>query len=348
MRESAVESVQKHPIVFGEKLAAHAHMETNPGSKSNKMTTKKVPLDQMNRQELKECAQVLAVNCERYKEQLRQARMKYQKLQGAYQRLKHRNEALGKQLEDAALGVDRDGPIKEEQEEKVDQEKVGHSNSRPSRKKAREEDDMQTPNQKLRMGSDDGDGDHSRKHGSDDSSEFNTPVSITHLGGTIPSCLKVVVETEESQNTSQKDRRGSSSVTFLEKKEQGVKSPPWKSVKKMPRPPRASAAVETSTRPVPEQLQENKGAFNEDRAFKYMEIIRKKDDRKNLPAWFCPDCAKFYRVYAQYGDLDKANEMVKRLCGHSVHQETSRHRRKYDPPPSPPDYWDIQHLEPHT
>jgi hypothetical protein len=349
LRETAVERVRKQPVVNGENLTEHAQMETNSGFKSTKILTKKVPLDQMSRQELKECAQVLAINCERYKEQLRQARKKYQDLQGAYQRLKNRSEALGKQLEDAALGENRYVPIKKEQEEKVDQDRVGHSNSRPSRKKAMENDDMQTPNQKLQMGSGDDDGARfSRKHGRDDSSELNTPVSITHLGGTIPSCLKVVAETEESQNTSQKDRRESSSVTFLEKKERGIKSPPWKSVKKMPRPARASAAVESPPCLVPEQLQEKKGAFNEDRAFKYMEIIRKKDDRKNLPAWFCPDCAKFYKVYAQYGDLDRANEMVKRLCGHSVHQETSRHRRKYDPPPSPPNYWDIQHLEPHT
>lgn len=314
------------------------------------MVSKKVPLDQMSRQELKECAQVLSIKCERYKEQLRHARIKYQELQGAYQRLKTKNEALGRGLEDATLGMDRDvSPMekKEYQGRKVDQVRGSNNKSSRPTKKARvddDDDDVRTPNQKLQVGEGQS---PNHPHGESDELHMLTPVSDTHLGGTIPSCLKVIVETEESQNTTQKDRR-ESSVIYLENREQGAKSPPWKSVKKMPPPARVSAAVENSGCLIPEQIQEKKGGFNEDRAFKYMEIIRKKDERQNLPAWFCPDCAKFYKVYSQYGDLDRANDMVKRLCGHSIHQETSRHRRKYDPPPSPPNYWDIQHLEPHT
>jgi len=81
--------------------------------------------------------------------------------------------------------------------------------------------------------------------------------------------------------------------------------------------------------------------------FKYMEVVRKQDERKKLPAGYCIDCLRFYKAYSKYGSLEKANEVAKRLCGHGVHDETSRHRSKYQAPKTPPDFWDIDFLERH-
>ena len=69
--------------------------------------------------------------------------------------------------------------------------------------------------------------------------------------------------------------------------------------------------------------------LDEQRAFKYLEVVRKQDERAKLPAGFCADCARFYRVYAQKGDLQEADALVKRLCGHTIHAQTSRHRQKW-------------------
>jgi len=119
--------------------------------------------------------------------------------------------------------------------------------------------------------------------------------------------------------------------------------------------------------------------LDEQRAFKYFEVVRKQDERAKLPAGFCADCARFYRVYAQNGDLQEADALVKRLCGHTIHAQTSRHRQKwygsFDPsflpsfrtsrglplsdpvptnpdcrqaPDSPEDFWHIRPPEPHT
>lgn len=81
--------------------------------------------------------------------------------------------------------------------------------------------------------------------------------------------------------------------------------------------------------------------------FKYMEVVRKQDERKTLPAGYCIDCIRFYNAYSKYESLEKANEVARRLCGHGIHDETSRHRSRYQAPPTPPDFWDIDFLERH-
>ena len=160
-----------------------------------------------------------------------------------------------------------------------------------------------------------------------------TPVSQTQLSIQMPSNLKLA---DWGNNASQE----SIQATPVDGAVKGskLKSPAWESIKKKPR---KAQRVDV---PSPEQL----GPRLEDDSFKYLEIIRKKDDRAKLPAGFCEECARFYRAYAEHGDLAKANELVKRLCGHSMHQLTSRHRKKYETPATPPDYWDILPIEPHS
>ena len=92
----------------------------------------------------------------------------------------------------------------------------------------------------------------------------------------------------------------------------------------------------------------SKKQLDEDRAFKYMEVIRKQDERAKLPAGFCADCARFYRVYAKHGNFEEANAMAQRMCGHTVHAQTSRHRQKWQAPDSPDDFWHVRPPEPHT
>eukprot|EP00890_Picochlorum_soloecismus_P003850 jgi/Picsp_1/4466/NSC_06687-R1_protein len=121
------------------------------------------------------------------------------------------------------------------------------------------------------------------------------------------------------------------------------KSPAWVNVKKILTKRRVEDRDDT--------IMDNDVPFlrhkNDLDDFKYMEVVRKQDERKKLPAGYCIDCVRFYTAYGKYGSLEKANEVAMRLCGHGVHDETSKHRSKYQAPPTPPDFWDIDFLERH-
>ena len=121
------------------------------------------------------------------------------------------------------------------------------------------------------------------------------------------------------------------------------KSPAWVKVKKVVTKRRFEDRDDGITgNAVP--LERHKNDLDD---FKYMEVVRKQDERKKLPAGYCIDCMRFYTAYSKYKSLEKANEVARRLCGHGVHDETSRHRSRYQAPPTPPDFWDIDFLERH-
>lgn len=164
-----------------------------------------------------------------------------------------------------------------------------------------------------------------------------TPVSQTQLSIPIPSNLKIVDWTNDASQESIEATPVNEPVVGKK-----WKSPAWKSIKKKPRsenPQREHVDV-----PPPEHV----GSRLEEVSFKYLEVIRKNDERAKLPAGYCIDCARFYQAYAEHGDLAKANELAKRLCGHTIHEQTSRHRRRYETPSTPPEYWDIVPIEPHS
>lgn len=165
-----------------------------------------------------------------------------------------------------------------------------------------------------------------------------TPVSQTQLSIAMPSSLKLVDWTNNGSQESIEAIPVNGSVTG-----EKWKSPKWKSIKKKPRPV-DPPHLEPLDVPPPEHV----GARLEEVSFKYLEVIRKNDERAKLPAGYCTECARFYKAYAEHGDLAKANELVKRLCGHSIHEQTSRHRRRYETPSTPPEYWDIIPIEPHS
>jgi hypothetical protein len=277
-------------------------------------------IDLLGSKELREYAKVITVQNERLKVKLKHAHETHVKIQEAYQRLKQENERLKQELEESIRLEEArvDDGFKEEQL---------HKNTKQIVDVQSESEEEAGSLRKIEQ----------------------TPVSETQLTASLPSNMKLAHMTQESQSMEDGGHLEQTPVN-LNRHAQGrnFKSPPWESIKRKPRHVTEMHRLDAVDVPAPEQMGAPEEAIDHDRAFKYYEVIRKKDDRAKLPAGFCSDCARFYKAYAEHGDLAKANELVKRLCGHNIHQQTSRHRRKHEPPPTPPDYWDIQPLQPHS
>ncbi|KAJ7389293.1 DNA endonuclease rbbp8 [Desmophyllum pertusum] len=65
--------------------------------------------------------------------------------------------------------------------------------------------------------------------------------------------------------------------------------------------------------------------------YKYVEVVRKRDERAKLNGYKCRDCQEYYQ-----GLNLPENELKKRL------KHCSRHRAKFSPPPStPPGFWNL-------
>ena len=279
-------------------------------------------IDLLGSKELREYAKVVTIENERLKLKLKHAHEAHVRIQEAYQRLKKENERMKQGLEEST-------PVKgAEVEGEVSRKEELHKNT----------------NQTVDLQS-----------GSDEEARSlremeQTPVSETQLTASLPSNMKLAHMTQESQQSMEAGGHLDQTPVNLNRHAQGrnFKSPAWESIKKKPRHVTEMHRLDAVDVPAPEHMGAAENAIDHDKAFKYYEVIRKKDDRAKLPAGFCPDCARFYKAYAEHGDLAKANEIVKRLCGHNIHQQTSRHRRKHEPPPTPPDYWDIQPLQPHS
>lgn len=67
---------------------------------------------------------------------------------------------------------------------------------------------------------------------------------------------------------------------------------------------------------------------------KYVETIRKKDEREGLRGFQCAECAAFYNAQMKQGifDQSKMNEFLKNC---------SRHKGKWTPPDTPEGFWDL-------
>jgi len=65
--------------------------------------------------------------------------------------------------------------------------------------------------------------------------------------------------------------------------------------------------------------------------YKYVEVVRKKDERAKLNGYKCRDCQEYYQ------GLDLPEDELKKRLKHC-----SRHRAKFSPPPStPPGFWNL-------
>jgi hypothetical protein len=70
----------------------------------------------------------------------------------------------------------------------------------------------------------------------------------------------------------------------------------------------------------------------EDAPFAYQEVVRKRDERMDLPGHDCEECRKFLdAMEAAGGDIDR--EEIINNC--------SRHRSKHKPMSTPPHYWTL-------
>ncbi|XP_013414978.2 uncharacterized protein LOC106176935 [Lingula anatina] len=65
-------------------------------------------------------------------------------------------------------------------------------------------------------------------------------------------------------------------------------------------------------------------------AYKYVDVVRKRDDRRKLEAFDCPECEEYFK------DMNLTAEEKRERA-----KQCSRHRAKYVPPSTPPHFWDI-------
>lgn len=104
-------------------------------------------------------------------------------------------------------------------------------------------------------------------------------------------------------------------------------SPPWEVVKRRKIVPDWHTGDEVV--PDPEGFEPAASQY------KYADPVRKQADRALLPAGYCAECARFYILLG-------------RPSADCHHAETSRHRRRWQAPESPPDFWHIRPPEPHS
>ncbi|TRY50454.1 CtIP type zinc knuckle (C2H2) [Cryptosporidium tyzzeri] len=82
------------------------------------------------------------------------------------------------------------------------------------------------------------------------------------------------------------------------------------------------------------------------KAIKYREVgksIGKKEQRKNLEAFECTECSKFYKAINN-NRTSNSQSMCKHLKQSLLLQNSGRHRFKHPPTKSPPGYWDLDEI----
>lgn len=67
---------------------------------------------------------------------------------------------------------------------------------------------------------------------------------------------------------------------------------------------------------------------------KYIEVVRKKDERAALPGHTCTECKRFYEVYERQGMINDDNREYFMQC-------CSRHKAKWAPAETPEGFWDL-------
>lgn len=299
--------------------------------------------------ELRKYAHILTVKNEEYKQRLKAAQDMYSRLQGAYQRLKQDVQKKPNEAgEEGAVLVDpkRPPPAHTAAAKQVRRKSVEDAKSESVGPWA--PDVQETPQSGV------------------------TASQLTDGPLDIPNNLQLATLTGEDGNSDEgrarEENTGELSVyetpaaeatprkasTSRKRLKNQVKSPVWETIEKKKK---HQGHVHLGYEPIPAPEEPIKGLnlfgnpepqLDEDKAFKYMEVVRKQDERAKLPAGFCADCARFYRVYAKHGNFEEANAMAQRMCGHTIHQQTSRHRQKWQAPPSPEDFWHVRPPEPHS
>lgn len=86
----------------------------------------------------------------------------------------------------------------------------------------------------------------------------------------------------------------------------------------------------------------------------YDERVRKRAERKALPAWECQQCERFYAMLKRQGYKVDSDVLQCPNCGddrrtewdrngdvQGILQETSRHRHRFVAPPTPKNFWAI-------
>jgi len=77
---------------------------------------------------------------------------------------------------------------------------------------------------------------------------------------------------------------------------------------------------------------------------KYVEVVRKKDEREKLDAYVCEECRTFYNAMMP----EKKPATIK--CTHEppANAQNSRHRAKWAPEPAPKGFWNLAFTPPET
>ncbi|CAG2242652.1 CTIP [Mytilus edulis] len=68
--------------------------------------------------------------------------------------------------------------------------------------------------------------------------------------------------------------------------------------------------------------------------YAYVDVVRGKDDRRKLKAFWCQECADFYK------DTGESDEAIQKRM-----QECSRHRAKHAPPSTPEHFWSVGFMD---
>lgn len=84
----------------------------------------------------------------------------------------------------------------------------------------------------------------------------------------------------------------------------------------------------------------NEGNNNNNKTFKYVEVIRKKADRELLPGYECEQCRMFYDAINEGSNVPFDRKKFINDC--------SRHKHLFEPPSTPPDFWEVSFPENET
>lgn len=317
-----------------------------------------VRIDTLSVADLRKYAHVVTVKNEEYKQRLKLANEMFVRLQEAYQRLKLKTEDMPKEVEEAVV-VD---PKRHQP--------AGNAAARQGKRKCSEDSNYDSVRRSTRKRP----GRPTTRLAPDSRATPQSCLTASQLTEgllDLPTNLQLATLAGEDDNREdefRKENTGELSVddtpgteatprkasTVRKRLMNILTSPVWETIEKKKKHQK-NVHLGYEHVPAPEEPIKGLKLFgvaepqlDEDKAFKYMEVVRKQDERAKLPAGFCPDCARFYRVYAEHGNFEEANAMAQRMCGHTIHQQTSRHRRKWEPPESPEDYWHVRPPEPHS
>ncbi|OWZ19069.1 hypothetical protein PHMEG_0006736 [Phytophthora megakarya] len=122
--------------------------------------------------------------------------------------------------------------------------------------------------------------------------------------------VKEVQEKKDVFKPQEKRNRTGLAATWAEEKRKMKKKPKWQQ----------TIATSSSNKENVEQTTDNA------KSFAYVEVVRNRDERKELPAHDCFECKKYYDALGGIGAAAQKNK-----C--------SRHRARFEPYQTPDDFW---------